>query len=117
MKYTLLLLLCLNTTINLNSGDDKTSPETLGKIANLVGHFGNVLANPNDPKAVATSICSIVANILGMAADTRSISSLDTQEKILDILEKGKKEDIAKLKEILKELCDIQIKSLDKFVK
>lgn len=117
MKYTLLLLLCLNTSINLNSGDDKTSPETLGKIANLVGHFGNVLANPDDPKTVATSICSIVANILGMAADTRSISSLDTQEKILDILVKGKKEEIAELKEILKKLSDIQIKSLDKFIK
>jgi hypothetical protein len=108
-----------------NNQDEIMSAQQAGRLATVVGLFGNVLGNPNDPRNVASSICGIIANIIGMAADTRSLINLElqananqlNQANIEFILSTGNPDEIMKLQAILKTLCEKQIKSLSRFTK
>lgn len=112
-------------TNQANNQDEIMSPQQAGRLASVVGLFGNVLSNPNDPRNVASSICGIIANIIGMAADTRSLIKLElqtitnqlNQANLELILSTGDPNEIAKLQAILKTLCEKQIQSLNRFAK
>jgi hypothetical protein len=117
MKKILLLILCITATQNISSGDDKTEPETISKIASLVTNFGSVLANPNNKSNVIMSICGMIASILGLAADTRQTTNLEIQKEVTNILISGKKAEIVELQNALKKLCAMQVECLDNFIK
>lgn len=119
MQRSLLLITLLVSSFNLQSAqDDKTAPETLNKIAGLVGNFGKILAQPNNPAVVSSSICGMIASILGLAADTRGLNMLTKLDhEITDILESGDAIRIKQLQANLEKIYLAQIKSLDQFVK
>lgn len=104
-----------NNTVAKNNTQDN-SHETIGRIAAIVNLFGNVLANPNDPKNVALSICGMIASILNLAADTRAINQLNLQAAVLEILKSGKKDDIEMLQNIVAQLCRLQIAELATYI-
>ena len=118
MQRSLLLIILLNYSLNLKSAqDDKTAPETLHKIAGLVGNFGKILAQPNNPAIVSSSICGMISCILGLAADTRGLHMLTKlNQEITETLESGDQIRIQKLQTDLEKICSTQIKSLDQFI-
>ncbi len=119
MQRSLFIACLLINCLNLSAGkEDQTSAETLGKVANLVGHFGKVLAQPNNPAVVSSSICGMISSILGMAADTRNkIAMLELETEIKDILESGDSAKIKRLQANLELIYLAQIKSLNRFIK
>ena len=140
MKRIFLLFLniiCLffNTNLTCSNQDQSHRPqpknsqplednthETLGRVANMVNLFSNIIANPNDSKNVAISILGMISTIFTMAADTRSITTTQSNlnelnlEDITNILEHGSAIDIYMLQSIVRKYCELQIIALDSYI-
>lgn len=121
MKRSLFLSLLLANPIFADNSDDKVAPETIAKVAGIVTSFGQVIANPDDSKNVALAICNIIANFLGLAADTRNKIDqpelkIKLQNEIEMALNSGDATQIKALQSTIKNICALQVDALEAYI-